>query len=134
MKRELSTADFVKYIRETYGCRNIVNINYELIDKDDGEVLLAGKIPVTQEARLMVMGQHPSGNKYGSTIGAQLDIVDPAIKNFLRQRMDNKVLMATGMPVSSAKQDEQARRIKAIVWQVTHVDDETQEVWVHGVI
>ena len=134
MKKPVTTAEFVKYIRDTYGCRNIQKINYELIDKDDGEVLLAGVIPVTQDARLMVMGQHPSGNKYGSAIGAQLDIVDPAIKNFLRQRMDNKVLMSTGMPASSAKQDEQARRIKAIVWQTTHIDDEAQEVWVSGVI
>lgn len=134
MKREVTTAEWVQYIRQTFGCRNIDSIAYELHDSEDGDVLLEGRIPVTQQGRLMVMGRHPSGNKYGSVVGAMLDIVDPAIKSFLRQRMDNKVLMQTGAPASTTQQGEMAKRVKAIVWQVTHIDDDEKIVYVYGVV
>lgn len=109
-----------------------MTIVYELRDSEDDEVLLEGRIPVTQEARLLVMGKHPSGNKYGSVIGAMLDIVDPAIKNFLRQRMDSKLLASVGTPDIQTKQDEFARRVKVIVWQVSEIDDEEKTVYVKG--
>lgn len=134
MKKAVTTAEWVKYIRDTFGCRNIETIVYELHDSEDDEVLLAGRIPVTQEGRLLVMGRHPSGNKYGSVVGAMLDIVDPAIKNFLRQRMDNKVLMQTGAPASPKQQGEMAKRVKAIVWQVTDIDDEEKLIYVSGTV
>lgn len=134
MKKAVTTAEWVKYIRDTFGCRNIETIVYELHDSEDDEILLAGRIPVTQEGRLLVMGRHPSGNKYGSVVGAMLDIVDPAIKNFLRQRMDNKVLMQTGAPASSQQQGEMSKRVKAIVWQVTDIDDEESIIYVSGVV
>lgn len=134
MKKSVTTAEWVQYIRLTFGCRNIDTIVYELHDSEDDGILLAGKIPVTQEGRLMVMGRHPSGNRYGSVVGAMLDIVDPAIKNFLRQRMDNKALMAVGAPATSAKADEFSKRIKGIVWQVTDIDDEEKTVYVRGVV
>lgn len=134
MKKSVTTAEWVQYIRLTFGCRNIETIVYELHDSEDDEVLLAGRIPVTREARLLVMGKHPSGNRYGSVVGAMLDIVDPAIKNFLRQRMDNKILMSTGAPMSTEKSDEFGKRVKAIVWQTTDIDDEAKTVYVRGVV
>ena len=141
MKEKLTTHDFVEYIKETNGCLNLKCIHYELYAQeflqkgDANSVILEGTIEVTPEAHELVLGTHKSGKKYGSTVGAMLDIVNPVIKNFAIQRLEGDLqLSEISNEQRVLKEGEYVRRLKAIVWGPTHIDREANEIWVKGVI
>lgn len=138
MKRDVTTKEYQAYKARTNGCLAVTKIHYDLHSKESQELLLTGDIIPSEEAKQYVLGTHPSRDFYDSVIGASLDIEDKKIKATLLDRMsrqERENLKAVPLPNTTAHgDDEQGRRAKAIVWGVVAIDDETNEVWVRGVI
>lgn len=135
MRKEVTTKEYIAYRDKTHGCLNVKTIHYTLKDVDNGQVLLTGKLDPSDEARQLVLGKHPSGNWHSSVVGAALDLFDGAIKSYLRGKMSNVEL--ENVPIqqtSSTNIDAQGRRVKAITWAVVAIDEDTDTVWVEGVI
>lgn len=138
MKRDVTTKEYQEYKRNTNGCLCVTKIHYDLHDRDTQGLLVTGVIIPTDEAKKYVLGTHPSGDRYDSLIGASLDVEDKKIKETLLGQMtkqERENLKGVPLPDTSAHGDEeQGRRAKAIIWGVVGIDDETNEVWVKGVI
>ena len=138
MKRDVTTKEYQAYKAKTKGCLTVEKIYYELYSKDNQELLLSGTIIPNDEAKQYVLGTHPSRDYYDSVIGASLDIEDKKIKATLLDGMtkqDRENLKGVPLPDTTAHgDDEQGRRAKAIVWGVISIDEDTNEVWVRGVI
>ena len=138
MKRDVTTKEYREYKAKTNGCLSVTKIHYDLHSKDTNELLVTGVIIPDDEARQYVLGTHPSRDFYDSVIGAALDMEDKKIKEAILGHMtkrEREDLKGVPIPDTTAHgDDEQGRRAKAIVWGVTTIDDETNEVWVKGVI
>lgn len=138
MKRDVTTKEYQAYKAKTNGCLTVTKIHYQLYSKDNQELLLTGDITPGEEAKQYVLGTHPSRDLYDSVIGASLDIEDKKIKEALLNNMtkrEREDLKGVPLPDTSARGDEeQGRRAKAIVWGVYAIDDESNEVWVRGII
>lgn len=138
MKKEVTTKEYQAYKAKTNGCLAVKKVHYQLYSKDARCLLVTGEIMPSDEARQYVLGTHPSRDLYDSVIGASLDIEDKKIKATLLESLTKKEredLKGVPLPDTSAHGDEeQGRRAKAIVWGVYAIDEETNEVWVRGII
>lgn len=138
MKKEVTTKEYQAYKAKTNGCLAVTKIHYMLYSKESQELLIGGSITPSDEARQYVLGTHPSRDIYDSVIGASLDIEDKKIKAALLHNLtkrEREELKGVPLPDTSAHGDEeQGRRAKAIVWGVYAIDEETNEVWVRGII
>ena len=135
-KKNVSVKEYIAYRDRTNGCMDVEKIYYTIKDKDTDEVLLEGQMIPGDEAKSLVLGTHPSGNRYSSVVLAAIDLETPKIraeleKTVSKQELDSVSLMGSGNVDDGTSQ---VRRIKAITCVVQAIDEETNEVWIEGVI
>lgn len=136
MKKPVSVRDYIAYRDRTKGCMDVEIIYFTLRDKESNEVLLDGSMFPDDKAKAMVLGTHPSGNSCSSVVLATIDLQTNAIHKSLESTVTKRELESVALKDSGNVEDgvAQTRRAKAITWIVQYIDEDTNEVWVEGVI
>lgn len=136
MKKAVSVHDYIEYRDKTEGCMAVKVIHCTLKDSATKEVLVVKDLIPTDESKALVLGTHPSGNMYSSVVLSTLDLNTENLRKELEKTVSKKELESVALMNSGNSVDgtEQTRRAKAITFAVRYIDEDTDEVWVEGVI